>query len=161
MPNTPSTPAPADGVGFEATTSSASLEQLRQENASLLGKLEESEAKKALLKTALAELNNVTTKCAKTGSSFVSKGGWDGFGWLFISRNEVTVVPRISPTSRTPSPQVDVGSPFQHRPGVQVPFCSTCCFPLSLRIHFRAPYLHGTKERGLSGYSEDLAESCP
>lgn len=38
------------------------MEKLREGNVSLTEKLDESERKKALLKTALAELNNTTTK---------------------------------------------------------------------------------------------------
>eukprot|EP00903_Cladosiphon_okamuranus_P011418 g10760.t1 len=82
MPNTPATPATpgfggpvtpataASGTGFQDTPSAvidaaaaaAVVEKLREENASLTAKLEESERKKALLKTALGELNNTTTK---------------------------------------------------------------------------------------------------
>ena len=82
MPNTPATPATpgfggpvtpatgASGTGFQDTPSAAIdaaataavVEKLREENASLAAKLEESEKKKALLKTALGELNNTTTK---------------------------------------------------------------------------------------------------
>lgn len=82
MPNTPATPAHlgfddpaapatgASGAGFQDTRSAAIdavaaaavVEKLREENASLAAKLEESERKKALLKTALGELNNTTIK---------------------------------------------------------------------------------------------------
>lgn len=82
MPNTPATPAtpgfggpmtPANelsATGFQhappaaidAAAATAVVEKLQEENASLAAKLEESERKKALLKTALGELNNTTTK---------------------------------------------------------------------------------------------------
>ena len=83
MPNTPTTPATpgfdggpvspatgASGTGFQdtpsatidAAASAAVVEELREENACLAAKLEESERKKALLKMALGELNNTTTK---------------------------------------------------------------------------------------------------
>ena len=81
VPNTPATPASpgfggvtpgagASKAGFrdtpsavvDAAATAALLEKLREENASLAGKLEESEKKKAMLKTALGELNNTTTK---------------------------------------------------------------------------------------------------
>ncbi|CAM9150077.1 unnamed protein product [Scytosiphon promiscuus] len=73
-PTTPTTPAPGGGTGvgagfgdtssaaIDAAAAAAVVEKLREENASLAGKLEESERKKALLKTALAELNSTTTK---------------------------------------------------------------------------------------------------
>lgn len=58
------------GTGFQDTPSAAIdaaataavVEKLQEENASLAARLEESERKKALLKTALGELNNTTTK---------------------------------------------------------------------------------------------------
>lgn len=77
MPNTPATPAMAGfggghpaGTGFGDTSTAAvdaaaatiMLEKLREENTSLAAKLEESERKKAQLKTALGELNNTTVK---------------------------------------------------------------------------------------------------
>ncbi len=83
MPNTPATPTTpgfggatpvaggAPGADFQGASSAAVVdaaataalvEKLREENASLVGKLEESEKKKARLKTALGELNNTTTK---------------------------------------------------------------------------------------------------
>ncbi|CAB1115305.1 unnamed protein product [Ectocarpus sp. CCAP 1310/34] len=77
MPNTPATPAMAGfggghaaGTGFgdtstpavDAAAATAMLEKLREENASLTVKLEESERRKAQLKTALGELNNTTVK---------------------------------------------------------------------------------------------------
>lgn len=83
MPNTPATPttpgfggAPpiaggTPGAGFQdassavvvdAAATAALVEKLREDNASLAGRLEESEKKKAMLKTALGELNSTTTK---------------------------------------------------------------------------------------------------
>ncbi|CAM9378673.1 unnamed protein product [Ectocarpus sp. 12 AP-2014] len=77
MPNTPATPAMAGFGGGNAASISfgdtstaavdtaaatAMLEKLREENTLLTAKLEESEKRKAQLKTALGELNNTTVK---------------------------------------------------------------------------------------------------